>query len=775
LSTTRKYTITTAAGSLAFTILWEHEQTTLDPEDFGFQWSDSDTAGSLTSPFDVEAQPFNEPILACAGGLYDLAAANLKLPSGAQAATAEQWAGVSIGDDHYGCNGAHTFIFRAMRPRKLPGNDLFDYWTGPSSAAGDFNLYDGDATADDANYLTLGPDARKYRVPLASVATAIALANKLVLRAAREAMTPEYTGRVNVYYEVPSLGYYQLLHTIQWSDLLAVGTGFTTLTCDNATLGDAGRFTGPWAVVNDLAHYMVLEYVPDMENVTKQPEIYFAGLTGGTGAPGKCYPLDVDGAWSADNYKYAGPTDFYLYALFCVAGVDYGVGGSPTFEDVCLVRFCARNRDGYESFPSPSRRAALPVSAAGYCKLYPLAADLLDADVNDVTIYRTLAGELAEGSTTTSPSVFYRWGTIPAKFLDEDGAITLYLAGDDTWLADQEEIKLTSRDAQQPYQACAEWKSRLWIADRNRVYYSAPYEPENINLATEQPLDEDIMLLLPLGDRMVACGPSRQWLFMEYGDGFAVEEINKSGIGAASRSYCRILTPQGMFGIIQGNTGHIYAINGIIAQNFSELTMENNLAQILPANLKLTRIFFNAENEREVIVSICQGAGAAPTVNLVFDLDLWAFTHVESMPAAAWALNRCYSTVEENKIIGALGGSVFHHYSAAADLGSDIPFELITRDDDNGAPKLKKQLVSDTADVYGQDGQQLTVEWFRNGHAAAVKSKTYTLAGGNEEIIAENIGRAKSWRRRYSASDQLGELAVAAITPELSLLGSERQ
>lgn len=755
MSVVRKYTI---AGDAAFTLQFRHNQTTLDRELLGMNFSESgDASTDVVSEFDTKDNPPGLPLALCKVGCYDADGNNLTFPDTTQVKSNNKWETHYIGDVLYASNGKENLTMRTVEPRLSPANDDVTSWTEAQALAGDFDIHD-EITDLKSNTLNLG-SSRKWAFVKLAQSSSLAMVDYLKLKLGKEVLSPEYPAQLKIYYFVPSIGYLAEIHTVKWADITAGGA---EIIIDYATLED--RYTGPWPVMETTDHYLVFEYVPDYpDDASKQPDIKIYNDTRlSAGTTGAAYLLDSDGKLESTPYTYAGPTTWYIFADFKVLANDYANSGTDGFA---LVAYALETLNGaYETELGNPRRIILPDgtdTTAGYMKTYPLAA-IKNTDFALLNVYRSVLGETGEDA------VFFLAAKIPYDFIPEDGEVDLLMAGGDTWLSTQVDASFESRDAQVPYTISAYWKRYLLIAQDNFGYWSVPGIPERIDLGLNQH-DFDGQHITGIGilpEALVWFHESGFFRMTEADGAFFVENLNDKGIGTRShRSIVTVQTNDGTFLIFQDQVhGHFWATNGRWLIPVTWTVLDETVKSLDKSKLELTEGIFNPE-ANEILWTCATAGSSINNICISYSTILKRVNHTETMPASVMKIDPTNPDYPgRSLLIGAREDDLFYHYHADDDLGSPIGFRFRTPDYRFGDKYNKKDMPSFGAMVAGQAGQTMSIFPYKDGVVS--DENVIDLGTSFTEEVIRHLGRAFRWGFLFTNSDSLGPCKIQSISPE---------
>lgn len=749
MAITRTLSIT---GQAAFTIKWWAEATTFDPSIFGFIWSQT---GAFSSPNYVASNDYtwanhgpHKELFATSDGVFDLDLNNVTLPDASLVTTDDSWSGVWHNGRHYGSNREKAYVLRGQVLYQQPGNDEVKVW----HASGTASTYVLHTQAGTGTYAQLDATTRYLRLGLTSTAAGyLSMQDAITINMVRE--NSEYGARINMYYEVPSKGHRLLLHTFQWEDIDHTTPADVTVNTSNIREGD----NIPFVADTVAEHYLLLEYVPDVEGIEGQP---WFRITASAATDDIC-AIDSNGEFAAAANSWTGSCQ-------CTS-VNY------TGKPYCNLRFALENAEGYETELGTIWGFTLSVSGDKVTIVYPyLPPGALDFKY--LNVYRTLSS--AATPAITDP--YFLLCQIPREFIPESGRMTLYTSGNDNWIVTISEADIANiRNADVAYADAVWWDERLWgtwIDYPDTLIDSEPNQPEYFNLS-------DSFIKIGLDGRRITgkvAMSNRLMVFKEnsffsvypVGDGgYGVDSTNDDGIGTKShRSIVADFGAKGSLAYFQGQDGHFHVTDGVNRNSISDSRLDVFVRSLNKDALDKTRAVFN-DLTSEVMWAVCTGGNTTPDTLVIYNtiFNSWTICDMPAVDLAKDTINTSYEGIPS--IIGVQGSNIFLFDKLAADLGNSIDLDIQTGDmyvNETDAGTNNADMIALWITGYSAlDSQTVTVSWYVDKSDTAKGSATLTLTAEPTEQRIGIGGRGETLSLRFTNEDSYGFVRISRIVVEV--------
>jgi len=725
-------------------IYWHHDNTTLDPTVFGFRWSAERGANPyIVGEWKVDSEP---PLYGTKKGVftnnkfYDQDGTEITLPSGSSIETSEDdIAGVWDNDRFYFCNGEKNYVMRDRFLRQQPPND-WDFQRGIvhdyTVAGTPFTATTFHNTASANTHIDMDEDTDWMRLPLgggaADMSTRLVDTATLILSKPSEEIKD---WRLDVYYEVPSLGIKHFIKSVYADDVSDDNTAPTTVTLIGSTDAVVPAVSSNVTVT----HYLLLNLKVGQAGSGTCQVHYNGG-----GAGDYIYTIDSNGDWDATaNRDWCGT---FISNGENFSGAEFSFG------------YTLENAEGFETQLVSGGQFVWDYQGASVTTaltVIPIEVPE-DTDFAYINVYRT----------TDGGSVYYRMAHIPRIYLTggwfTTTSLTVYGGVDDTRLAAQAQAPSHNALTQINHTTRVQWQGRTFgtgrtgyenLLDWTSLTDSGLPAPEHWNTTSNwAPVGKAGLpntALAPLADRLLIFQRDHIHVAIPGSDGesFPIEEISDKGVGTLSKdSPVSVLTAEGYFCFFQAQNGHFYLTDGIHVRPLSFGNKNRNNLSTLVSTMNLdaldkTRgIYVPAGNY--IIWMICTGANTTPNKAVLFHLDPGIFS-IDTMAANYLAIESAQVNDEADKIVGAVEDDLIYvREDDSDDLSSG-----------NGITATWKSWAMDFGDQWGVDmlidaivtakaqqaatAQEMTLNIYPDEAVGAQKTCTWELT---TSVRAQKIG-----------------------------------
>ena len=561
-ASTRKYTIT---RDVAIILCWEHPNTTLPKATFGFRWSVADAAApySIVSDFACPNPPaYNRFVTTADGKLYKISAdfttlTELHHADGTDITPSDlPWTGQFQNEVLHGSNSKESLVLRDnTQILKMLKNGLA---TVPYAQRGDAPVKPYHFVSDFANTVVLTEAVPYARLKIGSNAQGIQLIDTLTTKL--RAYVPLGAGEVDCfdiefYLEIPSLGYLELIDTVNGKDL------------SDSSAGDNYTITERWPLSTNAEQYILVKFVLRYAPAAGTPTLQIFGKNT-SGSDKNVWLIDTNGAMVAQSFQWYG---------------EVSMTSISTGEQTRKFRVSLVNEEGFETQLSDTiHRTITFTDQVWLTAVFIPTPGAVTHDIFAVRLY----------CTESDGKIFYRRIEVPFSWFGLSGSVVegryaqvFLLNMTDLTTYGVEADVLTVRDAPPPFKYSVVWQGRVWmVSDEypNRLLWcdvagDGQMIPESIDLAHNQmPIGKDqkpITGLCGFEDRLMVFKDMNPSLIVPSGNSWQQTELK--GMGTLSHYSIRSFRSDDGAGFVwQGTDGHFYYSDGVVVTNLSQGRLE---------------------------------------------------------------------------------------------------------------------------------------------------------------------------------------------------------
>jgi hypothetical protein len=683
--------------------------TTLDRNLFGFLYSDGAASNTyITSDFEVEALPPTDRIVAAGGKLYNEDKTEITYQDGDSLAINqnEELSGFWHHDIFYFSDNETCFIKRNQWPARLFRNDDLVITDSAWATTAIHHYY------SNANNLSPSLD---YGLRVSLRKTGVITHIKFLADIYSIVAGARFT--IDLYVDMPSIGYHELVHVVTYSDLIEAGCAVTTNGALYTATLSPGVYVDPTsapafvAAVLNFDGYSLPSNRPELRGGKRACAISIANPAVVSGAAlvehgfenGDAVVFTSTGTLPSHvvsgttYYVYsAGANNFQLknaggdsinttgdsagsghsvsrpngYELLSVNGVWSGVGETEVDHDLYIQVVTTNGLEsGKAHFWKPvlenlgAAETNLPdcglerkhsAASQGGPTITFRRGDLGHIDFEYLNIYRNI----------NQGNAWYLVCSIPKKLILASGNQYVYVheGFSDAEILESAEAAQTAINPDFPYPMSAVFMERAFYTQPGsaNILYSEPGQPElilagNVLVASQAPTG-----IAALGDgtrgMLYVFNPVGYEIFTTSDGNVFSRSESDSNIGTKGHhSIVPVRTDKGDILLFQGQDGHFYFAAYPTSTPLSKGILDTFVATLNMSALDQTSAFYDP-GAREVRWSVCTGSNTVPDKRVILNLTTWGFSF-DDQAAALWARDTLSGTV---KWLGAAYRDIFY-------------------------------------------------------------------------------------------------------------------